>query len=56
MRTFLMALNANEGGQGLMEYMLLLSLASIVSVAALTALGNTVCTTLYEKASTLFSG
>ena len=36
-----------EDGQGLVEYTMILLLASVVAIAALTGLGNTMVTKLY---------
>lgn len=53
MFTRLLNLIRNDEGQGLAEYGLILALIAVVSVAALTALGGGITTTLGSVTSSL---
>lgn len=54
LRGFLAWLHEREQGQGLVEYGLIIGLIAVVSVAALTSLGQTVLDVLYTPAQNMF--
>ena len=53
MMTYIRSAAHREEGQGLVEYALILALVSVVSIAALTALGTSISTLLQGVADTL---
>jgi Flp pilus assembly pilin Flp len=44
---------SGEAGQGLVEYLLILSLVSVVAILALSSLGTTIVTKLYGLSNSL---